>query len=262
MSAPLDALGSLAGVRDADLSGQVDLGARSKVSIQFVLYDLLRHEQAIAVGAQRAAESEIARILDLAQAAYGDLVGVLIGRSDEDLDNMRDGEWSLRDVLRHAIAVELRYAAQVEYSALRGDEEPIGIPPERLPCDRLSPPEPQYAAARVAGISQMLDLLGLARLTTDERLAAVPDTALARPSLWGTRPMTVRMRSHQIAVHLTECAIQSEKCLAAKDASEARRILRHISAARGAHERWSDSAARAELDDRYRQLAATCLRRD
>jgi hypothetical protein len=258
MSAPLDALGTLAGLRDSELSRQVDVGAPSKAPIQFVLYDLLRHEQAIAVGAQRAAESEIARILDLAQATYGDLIGVLVGRSDKDLDNTRDGEWSLRDVLRHAIAVELRYGAQVEYSALRGDQEPIAIPPERLPCDRLSPPEPQFAAARVAGISQILELLGLARLTTDARLDAVPDDTLARPSLWGTQPMPVRMRAHQIAVHLTQCAIQSEKCLAAKDASEARRILRQICASRGAHERWSDSAARAELDDRYRQLAATC----
>jgi hypothetical protein len=258
MSAPLDALGTLAGLRDPELSRQVDVGAPSKAPIQFVLYDLLRHEQAIAVGAQRAAESEIARILDLAQATYGDLIGVLVGRSDKDLDNTRDGEWSLRDVLRHAIAVELRYGAQVEYSALRGDQEPIAIPPERLPCDRLSPPEPQFAAARVAGISQILELLGLARLTTDARLDAVPDDTLARPSLWGTQPMPVRMRAHQIAVHLTQCAIQSEKCLAAKDASEARRILRQTCASRGAHERWSDSAARAELDDRYRQLAATC----
>jgi len=67
--------------------------------------------------------------------------------------------------------------------------------------------------------------------------------------------MTVRMRAHQIAVHLTECVIQTEKCLAGKDASEVRLILRRICASRGAHERWSDSAARAELDDRYRRLA-------
>ena len=254
----LDVLGSLARVRDADLSRQVDIGAGGKAAIQFVLYDLLRHEQALAVGAPHAAETEMARILDLAQAAYGDLVGLLVGRSDEDLDDTRDADWSLRDVLRHAIAVELRYGAQVEYSALRRDEEPIGVPPERLPCDRLSPPEPRFAAARAGGISQMLDLLGLARLTTDERLAAIPDGTLARPSLWGTQPITVRMRAHQIAVHLTESAIQSEKCLATRHMSEARRILRHICAARGAHERWSDSTARAKLDERYRSLAANC----
>lgn len=255
MPAPLDALGRLAGVGDADLSRPAD-AAPGSPSIQFVLYDLLRHEHALAAGTQAPVGAEITRILDLAQAAYGDLVGLLVGRPDDVLDDTRDGEWSLRDVLRHAIAVELRYGAQVEYSALRSDDQPIAIPPDRLPCDRLSPPEPRYAATRTGGIGEILELLGIARLRTDERLAALPDDTLARPSLWGTQPMTVRMRAHQIAVHLTECAIQSEKCLAAQGTSEGRRILRHLCAARGAHERRSDPSARAELDARYRRFAA------
>ena len=180
---------------------------------------------------------------------------MLVGRSDDLLDGTRDGEWTLRDVLRHAIAVELRYAAQVEYSALRRDDEPLAIPADRLPCDRLAPPEPQFARTRTAGVSEMLELLGVARRATDDRLAALPDAALERPSLWGTLPMTVRMRLHQVAAHLTECVIQSEKCLASEGSSEARRILRHAAAVRGAHERWSAPVARAELDARYRALA-------
>ncbi|HEV2251099.1 MAG TPA: DinB family protein [Candidatus Limnocylindria bacterium] len=223
-------------------------------SLQFVLYDLLRQEHALGAGTQ--AGVEITRILDLAQAAYGDLVGLLVGWPDDVLDGTRDGEWSLRDILRHAIAVELRYGTQVEYAALRRDDQPIAIPPDSLPCDRLSPPEPAYAATRAGGVGEILELLGAARRRTDERLGALPDDTLARPSLWGTQPMTVRMRTHQIAVHLTECAIQSEKCLAAQGALEARRIIRHLCAARGAHERWSDPSARAELDERYRRSAA------
>lgn len=257
MSAPLDALGKLAGLPDVELSRQVDVGS-GKPPIQFVLYDLLRHEQALVAGAQPAGRTEVERILDLAQLAYGELVGVLVGRADERLDSTRDGEWSLRDVVRHAIAVELRYGAQVEYSALRRDEEPMGTPNERLPCDRLAPPEPQFAETRVAGASRILELLGVARATTDNRLASITDAALTRPSLWGTQPMTVRMRLHQVAAHLTECVIQSEKCLAAEPASEARRILRRVCAARGAHERWSLAEARADLDERYRRLAAAC----
>jgi DinB superfamily len=233
-------------------------GPAANAPIQFVLYDLLRHEQALAAGAQPEGRTEIARILDLTQAAYGEIVGVLVGRSDELLDNTRDGEWSLRHVLRHVIAVELRYGTQVEYSALRRDEEPLAIPVERLPCDRPSPPEPQFASAHVAGFRQMLELLGVARMSTDERLAAIPDTALTRPSLWGTQQMTVRMRLHQVSVHLTESVIQSEKCLAAESPSEARRIIRHACVARGAHERWSQPDARADLDACYCRLAAAC----
>lgn len=221
-----------------------------------MLYDLLRHEQALAAAAQPPGRTEVQRILDLAQAAYGELAAVLVGRPDDLLDGTSDGEWTLRDVVRHAIAVELRYAAQVEYSATRGEHEPLGIPADRLPCDRLSPPEPDFARTRVAGINEVVELLGVVRRATDDRLAAIPDSALDRPSLWGTWRMTVRLRLHQIAAHLTECVIQSEKCLAADGSSEARRILRHVAAVRGAHERWSAAAARAELDARYRELAS------
>jgi len=217
---------------------------------------LLRHEQALAAAAQPRGRTETDRILDLAQAAYGELAGVLVGRPDDLLDGTRDGEWTLRDVLRHAIAVELRYAAQIHYSATRRDDEPLAIPAGRLPCDRLAPPEPEFARTRVAGIDEMLELLGIARRSTDARLAATQDSALDRPSLWGAWRMTVRLRSHQVAAHLTECVIQSEKCLAADGSSEARRIMRHAAAVRGAHERWSAPAARVELDARYREAAA------
>jgi hypothetical protein len=219
-----------------------------------LLYDLLRREQTLSAEAAPAAWTEVERILDLAQAAYGEMVGLLVGRPDDLLDSTRDGDWSLRDVLRHAMAVELRYGAQVEYSATRRDDEPLGIPAGRLPCDRLAPPEPRFAGSRAGGIADVLELLGAARLVTDERLASIQDTRLARPSLWGTEVLTVRLRLHQIAAHLTECLIQSEKCLVADGSSEARRILRHVCAMRGSHERWSAPDARADLDARYRDL--------
>jgi hypothetical protein len=67
--------------------------------------------------------------------------------------------------------------------------------------------------------------------------------------------MSVRMRLHQTAAHLTEVVIQAEKCLGSVLDSEARQIVRRCCAMRGGHERWSDAAARAALDMRYRRLA-------
>src|SRR5436309_3744533 len=209
------------------------------------LYGLLRREQAIAASAQPS-RSEVSRILDFAQAAYGDLVGILVGRDDRLLDSARDGEWSLRDVMRHAIAVELRYAAQVEYSATRAESDPVGIPPGLLPCDRLSPPEPEFAHSRDGGILKLLELLGAARAGTDARLAKVPDSALTRASLWGTMNLDVRMRLHQIAAHLTETAIQVEKIIGY--GGELRAILRRCCITRGMHERWSPAKEREVLD--------------
>lgn len=254
MPPPLAALTRIARWSDGDLAGQAEFGGGRKAPATFVLYDLLRHEQALAAGAQPV-RIEAARIQDLAQAAYGELVGVLIGRDDGLLETARDGEWTLRDLLRHAIAVELRYAAQVEYAAGRTESDPLAIPDSRLPCDRLSPPDDGFGESRTGGIARVLELLGEARALTDRRLADVDDTALERPSVWGKMQMTVRMRLHQTAAHLTEVVIQTEKCLRGGLDPEARRILRHCAAVRGSHERWSPAEARLLLDGRYVRAA-------
>jgi hypothetical protein len=198
--------------------------------------------------------SEVSRILDFARAAYGDLVGVLVGRDDDLLEDGRDGDWSLRDVLRHAIAVEVRYTAQVNYSATRAETDPVEIPAGLLPCDRLSPPEPEFALARDGGIHELLELLGTAREASHARLAQVSDSALRRPSRWGSQLIDVRMRLHQIAVHLTETAIQVEKIVGAS--GELRSIVRRCCSTRGLHERWSPANDRATLDESYRTVAS------
>ena len=248
MPPPLAELAAVARLDNEALVGDTRRSRRD------VLYGLLRREQAIAASRESSARSEVSRILDFAQAAYGDVVGVLVGRDDSLLDTARDAEWSLRDVLRHAMAVELRYAAQVEYSATRLDTDPLPIPPGLLPCDRLSPPEPVFAASRIGGVLELLQLLGEARAGSDTRLAKVPAPALTHPSMWGTQLLDVRIRLHQIAVHLTETAIQIEKIVGG--GGELRAILRRCCITRGMHERWSPAEERAGLDDSYHRLTA------
>lgn len=255
MPPPWEALRWLGSVPDSAISAPVAFGDGRKAPLQVVLYDLLRHEQALALPPSGVERPEIARILDLAQSTYGDLVGLLIGRPDEILGSALDGDWTLRDLLRHAIAVELRYAAQIDWAAHRADTEPLGIPDERLPCDRLDPPEPEYAASRHSGIQLMLQLLGSARSATGQRLGLFGDEVLDRPSLWGRLQMNVRMRTHHIAVHLTEVVVQAEKMLGAGLSSEARRIMRRCCATRGSHELWSSAESRGNLDRRYLGLA-------
>lgn len=240
MPPPLDALAAIALLGD------------KRSSLPDVLYGLLRREQAISASEPSSPRSEVSRVLGFAQAAYGDVAGVVVGRDDGLLDTARDGEWSLRDVLRHAIAVELRYAAQIEYSATRSDADPVQIPPSLLPCNRQSPPEPAFAASRGGGVLELLELLGNARAGSDARLAKVPDSALTRPSMWGSQLLDVRMRLHQIAVHLTETAIQIEKIVGGE--GELRAIVRRCCITRGMHERWSPRSERQVLDDSYRAL--------
>jgi hypothetical protein len=251
MPPPLRDVAAVVKLTDEALAQPVRIGD-SRNSRRDVLYGLVRREQAILTSSPPV-RSEVSRILDLAQAAFGDIVGVLIGRDDSLLDNLRDGDWSLRDVLRHAIAVELRYAAQVEYSATRAESDPIEIRPDLLPCDRLSPPEPEFSSSRNGGAVEVLELLGRARAGSDARLANVPDSTLPRPSLWGTVRIDVRMRLHQMAVHLTESAIQIEKIVGG--GGELRAIVRRCCITRGMHERWSSPDERAVLDDLYQALA-------
>ena len=251
MPLPLRELAAVARQSDEALAEKIG-AAGNRISRRDALYGLLRREQAIVASGASSSRSEVSRILDFAQAAYGDLVGIMVGRDDRLLDSARDGEWSLRDVMRHAIAVELRYAAQIEYSATRAETDPIGIPPGLLPCDRLSPPEPEFAHSRDGAVVDLLELLGNARAGGDVRLARVPDSALARPSLWGTMNLDVRMRLHQIAAHLTETAIQVEKIVGG--GGELRAILRRCCVTRGMHERWSPEKGRTVLDESYRAL--------
>ena len=238
-----------------ELAGVARLGddAGAHNSRRDDLYGLLRREQAVFASSQPF-RTEVSRILDFAQAAYGDLVGVMVGRDDGLLDTLRDGDWSLRDILRHAIAVELRYAAQVEYSAMRAETEPVEIRPDLLPCDRLSPPEPEFSGSRDGVVVDLLELLGKARATSNARLAKVPDSALTRPSVWGRLRVDVRTRLHQIAAHLTESAIQIEKVVGS--GGELRAIIRRCCIARGMHERWSPMDELAALDESYRTLTS------
>ena len=228
-----------------------ELSQSSGVPLRVALYGLLRREQSL-VAAGEPPRPEVSRILDFAQSAHGDVVGMMVGRDDRLLDSASDGEWTLRDVLRHTIAVELRYAAQVEYSAGRAESDPVEIRPDLLPCDRLSPPEPTFARSRSGGVLDLLELLGTARGLSDLQLAKVPDSALTRPSQWGSVRVDVRTRVHQIAAHLTETAIQIEKIVG--PGGEAQAIIRRCCITRGMHERWSPATDRALLDDAYRAL--------
>jgi DinB family protein len=248
---PLRELAAIARLADGAVAQEVAV-AGIHSSRRDVLYGLLRREQALLASSQPP-RSEVSRILDFAQAACGDVVGMLVGRDDSLLETARDGDWSLRDILRHAIAVELRYAAQVDYSATRAETEPVEIRPDLLPCDRLVPPEPEFARSRDGGVLDLLELLGKARAKTDARLANVPDSALTRPSLWGTVRLDVRMRLHQVAAHLTESAIQIEKIVGG---GELQAIVRRCCVARGMHERWSSGKERSHLDESYRAVAA------
>lgn len=242
------AIASLASLSDVQL-GQAIGSPKARTAVRFGLYGALRAEQRAIAEAACASPTEVAATLAQAQSVFRDLEALLLGRDDALLDSARDGEWSLRDLLRHLIAVELRYCAQIVYSAERPQGEPIAIPDVRLPCDRLAPPEQEFGETRSAGLTATLELFDLARTRSDETLSRLSTTDLGRPSNWGSHRVDVRTRLHQIAAHIVEGTVQAERMLGqAEPFSEARAVVRRIWRARGLHERSSSSAVLAGLD--------------
>jgi len=189
-----------------------------------------------------------ARILGLAQLAFGDLRGVLVAMPDELLDPApAAGEWSVRQTCEHAIRVERSYRAAIEWALSRGDGDAVRIPealrPKADPADTTG--SARWIAARFA----------IRRAETDAALRETPDGALARPSVWRLAPgveltVDVRLRLHRLATHLQEHTIQVEKALEALGwrPGDAPRAVRRLSVARAMHERISDPAVIAQLD--------------
>ena len=239
----------LAGLADTDLRRVAGQG-----SVQSHLYAALRREQAAFVASIRP-ENEPSAILAFARAALEELEMLLAGRPDPILDEARDGEWCLRDLLRHAIAVELRYRAQVLYSARRREDEPIAIPDALLPCDRISPPDAEYGETRTSSLARTLELLRGARTASDAVLRDIGPNVLTRPSIWGRVTIDVRERLHQVGAHLVEVIAQTEKMLGTRE-PEARRIMRRVRAVRGMHQALTEPAALARLDRELDDLAS------
>ena len=189
------------------------------------------------------APTEAARILSLAQSAFGELRGLLAGLDDALLDRApAEGEWSLRQTLAHAIGVERSYRASTSYALTRGAAEPVLMPAERRPA-----PDPADTAG---GVLDILGRFAARRAETDPTFAGVDEAALARPTVWGGFDVDVRHRLHRFASHIAEHAYQCEKVIRMLDAygGDARAIAKHIGAMRGLHERRTDAARLRELD--------------
>ena len=206
------------------------------------MYHALEEEQRAVSDAPRAA-TEAARILSLAQGAFGELRGLLAGLDDELLDRpAAAGEWSLRETLAHAIAVERSYRTNTEYSVGRVASEPVLMPTERRPQ-----PDP---ADTTGGVGHIVARFAQRRSETDAAFAALDEAALARPTMWGGFEVDVRHRLHRFASHVAEHGNQCEKTVRALHAfgGDARSIAKRIGAMRGLHERRSDAACLRALD--------------
>jgi hypothetical protein len=193
------------------------------LDVRNALYWTLVEAQQAVTRATAASPPESRRILALAQRAFGNLRGQLVGLPDDLLDKApAPGEWSVRDVLAHLVNVEQRYAIQTAYAVERTDADPLRIAADRLP--------PVAAGEARGDVGTLLARLAAERAATNRRLGALPPAAMTRPTVWVHFTIDVRFRLHRFAAHLAEHTIQCEKALAVLGwrQTEARRIVRQI----------------------------------
>ena len=213
--------------------------------VRYALYRTIEESQEALVHAAARSHPESRRILSLAQRAFGDLRGLLIGLPADLLDEApRAGEWSIREILRHVVVTEERYAVGTRYAVERADADPMRVSDAKLPI----PAQIDVAG----GIDAIVARLAKARSETDRRLGDLPIAAMVRPTQWIQYDVDVRFRLHRFASHLVEHTVQCEKALAAlgRRPTEGRRIVRRLTALLGEIEGLAGQADAREIEKR------------
>ena len=110
----------LSGVTEEQMLTTISRQQGGDVNVRFYFYRLIAHEAEHTVHLIKTLaglgmkQSEAQLILRNLQAARGELEGLLLGLSDEDLDRApAEGEWAPRRVLEHIIETEKSYSSRV-----------------------------------------------------------------------------------------------------------------------------------------------------
>lgn len=235
---------------EADLARTLSWRGR-EVSVRVPVYQALEDEQDALVRATLATRApEARRILALAQRAFGDLRGLLVGLPAGLLDRApAPGEWPVREVLKHMMLVERRYALQTLHAVERSEADPV-----RMSDERLAAVDDVDASGDVAAI---LARLAAARAESQRLLGSAPAASFTRPTVWAGYEVDVRFRLHRFAAHIVEHTIQCEKTLDALGwrQEEGRRIARRIWSFRGELEGLGALDELPALDARHAERA-------
>lgn len=91
------------------------------VNVRFMFYRLVTHqiEHTIhltkTLNALGINQGEAGLILKSLQVASGELEGLMVGLTDEDLDRSPgEGDWTLREVLEHILSAEKSYSSRID----------------------------------------------------------------------------------------------------------------------------------------------------
>ena len=212
-------------------------------------------ELAVRLAARRTTEpTQVARILAQYHQTYRDLTGVMAGVRSEDLDRApSEGEWPLRETLKHMIGAEHGFLAVNRYALVhhragRHDEPPE----EEWPEFRKD-----YAAPKDAvdgTIESVRNSFFEVHRRVLRELADVTDAELEQPAWFWDADKPIRFRLHRFEEHLRQHTIQLDKTLAAiRPPTEAHRLVRNI------YNALADVESEDEPAEDLRSAAATVI---
>jgi hypothetical protein len=237
---------------DADLDRTYAWEEYDEEGLRFALlvaHQLLRETTATVAAARLGAGkpfTEAQRILAQVHEGYRDLTGALAGVSDAELDAVPpDGQWPLREVLKHMLGADKGFLAAIEVAL---DCVRAGRPSE--PNESAWKARRQPAEDPAGSRADALNALYRTHVAILGALDGVADTELATPSwFWEDTGYSIRFRMHRFEEHMRQHTIQVDKTLVAlgHPPTEAERLVRNVYVALAGLESVSGAGVGREL---------------
>jgi len=173
-------------------------------------------------------ESQAERILGQYHLAYRDLTGALAGLRDDDLDRVpAEGEWPVREVLKHMLGAEYGFLGVVQYAL--APDRPKGLEEAEERWDSWRD-EHGYRAPKTleGGIADVRNALFEIHRRILRELGPLPDEALEEPAMFWDGEKPIRFRLHRFEAHMVQHTVQVDKSLEwiGRGPTEARRLVR------------------------------------
>jgi hypothetical protein len=238
-SAIQGALLDLATVPDDALERPWDWEGRGEIELRYGFFHPIEDLEGTAAEIDRLGDtrSRARVIVTPAAVATWDLLGVLAGLTDDDLDaDPGGGEWTIRLALAHTIATQRSYALYTTWwrqQRIAAGTNPLPEPPDDLDGSQR---EESYADGSFGDIRRrILDTLDEAARET----ADIDDGELGLTGRWSGKPVTIAFRQGRWSPHIAEHTVQIDKTLVmlGRPPTEVDRLVRRVAVAWGRIER-------------------------
>lgn len=217
---------------DEDMGREWKWGVYDEEGLRFAL--LMTHHELRDLAVQLASRArgqptQARRILAQYHQTYRDLTGLLAGVRTDDLERApAEGEWPLRETLKHILGAEHGFLAVSRFALVHHRDGKHEEPPE----EKWEIFRRDYAAPKdaVDGTIENIrnSFFAIHRRVLTE-LDDVTDAELEQPAWFWDGAMPIRFRMHRFEEHLRQHTIQLDKTIGAiRPPTEAHRLIRNV----------------------------------